>query len=46
MTAPRLRIEKVLVDLALAVWLCIVVAGLCVALAWLVPLQLSPPRIG
>jgi hypothetical protein len=46
MTAPRLRTARVLGELALAVWLCIVIAGLCVALAWLVPLQLSPPRIG
>ena len=46
MTALRLRTKKLLGDLTLALVMSIVIAVGCVALAWLVPLELSPPRVG
>jgi len=33
-----------LADLALAASMAIFIAGLCVALAWIAPLELFPPR--
>jgi hypothetical protein len=45
-TALRLRTKKLLGDLTLALGMGIVIAVLCVPLAWLVPLELSPPRVG
>jgi hypothetical protein len=44
-TALSSRTRRVLGDLALALWLGIVIAVVCVALAWLVPLELFPPRV-
>lgn len=45
MTAPHTRRSTLLADLALALSLGVLVAGLCVALAWIAPLELVPPRV-
>jgi hypothetical protein len=41
---PKSHTRAVLADLALAVATAISIAGLCVALAWIAPLELFPPR--
>lgn len=38
------RRNKVLADLLVAAAMGVAIAGLCVALAWIVPLELVPPR--
>ncbi len=38
--------SALLADLALAASLAVLIAGLCVALVWIAPLELVPPRVG
>ena len=46
MTAQsRNKLSTLLADLALTASLAVFIAGMCVALAWMAPLELIPPRI-
>jgi hypothetical protein len=46
MTAPKSQTRSaVLADLALTASMVVFIAGLCLALAWIAPLELFPPRV-
>ena len=40
-----LRHSTLLADLAVALAMAVFVAGMCVALAWIAPFELVPPRV-